>query len=109
AKFDNRSQQATIAWNHIFAANKINTASIAVSRLSMDRTSENNNVNDIVGQLGIQGIGFGGPGAWGAPGFAAQGYTGIADTFPATPMHAWDTMYELRDTYAWERGRDSIK
>jgi len=75
----------------------------------MDRTSQNNNVNDIVGQLGIQGIGFGGPGAWGAPWFAAQGYTGIGDTFAATPMHAWDTMYELRDTYAWERGRHSIK
>ncbi len=109
ANFDNRSQQGTIAWNHIFAANKVNTVSIAVSRLSMDRTSQNNNVNDIVGQLGIQGIGFGGPGAWGAPWFAAQGYTGIGDTFAATPMHAWDTMYEIRDTYAWERGRHSIK
>jgi carboxypeptidase family protein len=109
ANFDNRSQQATIAWNHIFAPNKLNTISIAVSRLSMDRTSQNNNVNDIVGQLGIQGIGFGGPGAWGAPWFAAQGYTGIGDTFAATPMHAWDTMYEIRDMYAWERGRHSIK
>jgi hypothetical protein len=109
ANFDNRSQQATIAWNHIFAANKLNTFSIAVSRLSMDRTSQNNNVNDIIGQLGIQGIGFGGPGAWGAPWFAAQGYTGIGDTFAATPMHAWDTMYEIRDMYAWERGRHSIK
>jgi hypothetical protein len=109
ANFDNRSQQATIAWNHIFAANKLNTFSIAVSRLSMDRTSQNNNVNDIVGQLGIQGVGFGGPGAWGAPWFAAQGYTGIGDTFAATPMHAWDTMYEIRDMYAWERGRHSIK
>jgi hypothetical protein len=109
ANFDNRSQQATIAWNHIFAANKLNTVSIAVSRLSMDRTSQNNNVNDIVGQLGIQGVGFGGPGAWGAPWFAAQGYTGIGDTFAATPMHAWDTMYEIRDIYAWEHGRHSIK
>jgi hypothetical protein len=109
ANFDNRSQQATIAWNHIFAPNKLNTFSIAVSRLSMDRTSQNNNVNDIVGQLGIQGVGFGGPGAWGAPWFAAQGYTGIGDTFAATPMHAWDTMYEIRDMYAWERGRHSIK
>jgi len=109
ANFDNRSQQAAIAWSHIFAPNKLNTVSIAVSRLSMDRTSQNNNVNDIVGQLGIQGVGFGGPGAWGAPWFAAQGYTGIGDTFAATPMHAWDTMYEIRDMYAWERGRHSIK
>lgn len=109
ANFDNRSQQATIAWNHIFAPNKLNTVSIAVSRLSMDRTSQNDGLNDIVGQLGIQGIGFGGPGAWGAPWFAAQGYTGIGDTFAATPMHAWDTMYEFRDMYAWERGRHAMK
>jgi hypothetical protein len=109
ANFDNRSQQAAISWNHIFAPNKVNTVSIAVSRLSMDRTSQNDAVNDIVGQLGIQGVGFGGPNAWGSPWFAAQGYTGIGDTFAATPMHAWDTMYEIRDTYAWEKGRHGIK
>jgi hypothetical protein len=109
ANFDNRSQQAVISWNHIFAANKANTTSIAVSRLSMDRTSQNDGVNDIVGQLGIQGIGFGGPNAWGAPWFAVQGYTGIGDTFAATPMHAWDTMYEIRDTYAWQVGRHGIR
>src|SRR5882724_10356837 len=109
ANFDNRSQQGVISWNHIFAANKVNTVSIAVSRLSMDRTSQNDAVNDFVGQLGIQGVGFGGQNAWGAPWFAAQGYTGIGDTFAATPMHAWDTMYEVRDTYAWQRGRHGIK
>jgi hypothetical protein len=109
ANFDNRSQQAVISWNHVFAPNKVNTGSFAVSRLSMDRTSQNDGVNDIVGALGIQGVGYGGPGAWGAPWFAAQGYTGIGDTFAATPMHAWDTMYEFRDTYAWQHGRHGIK
>jgi Carboxypeptidase regulatory-like domain len=105
ANFDNRSQQAAISWNHIFAVNKVNTATIAVSRLSMDHTSQNDGVNNIVGQLGIQGVGFGGPNAWGAPWFAVQGYNGIGDTFAATPMHAWDTMYEIRDVYAWQLGR----
>src|SRR4029077_18050777 len=109
ANFDNLSQQAVISWNHVFSSTKLNTASLALSRLSMDRTSQNNNVNDIVGQLGIQGIGFGGAGAWGAPWFAAQGYTGMGDTFAATPMHAWDTTIEVRDTYAWQRGRHGIK
>jgi carboxypeptidase family protein len=109
AKFDNRSQQGVISWNHVFAANKVNTTSIAVSRLSMDHTTQNDGVNDIVGQLGIQGVGFGGKNAWGAPWFAVQGYTGIGDTFAATPMHAWDTMYEIRDTYAWQHGRHAIK
>jgi len=66
-------------------------------------------VNDIVGALGIQGIGFGGPDAWGAPWFAAQGYTGIGDTFAATPMHAWDTMYEIRRHLRMQHGRHGIK
>jgi Carboxypeptidase regulatory-like domain len=109
ANFDNLSQQAVISWNHIFSSAKLNTASLAMSRLSMDRTSQNDNVNDIVGQLGIQGIGFGGPGAWGAPWFAAQGYTGIGDTFAATPMHAWDTTIELRDTFAWQHGHHALR
>ena len=109
ANFDNRSQQAVISWNHVTGSNKVNTASIAVSRLSMDRTSQNNGVNDYVAAIGIQGVGFGGPNASGAPWFAVQGYTGIGDTFAATPMHAWDTMYEIRDSYAWQHGRHGIK
>jgi hypothetical protein len=109
ANFDNLSQQAVISWNHAFTSNKLNTASLAMSRLSMDHTSQNDNVNDIVGQLGIQGVGFGGPGAWGAPWFAAQGYTGIGDTFAATPMHAWDTTIELRDTFAWQHGHHALR
>jgi len=107
--FDNFSQQAVIGWNHVFSSNKLNTASLAFSRLSMNHTSQNNNVNDIVGQLGIQGVGFGGPAAWGAPWFAAQGYTGIGDTFAATPMHAWDTTVELRDTFAWQHGHHALR
>jgi hypothetical protein len=109
ANFDNLSQQAVISWNRIFTAEKVNTLSVAVSRLSMDHTSQNNGLNDIVSQLGITGIGFGGKDAWGAPWFAAQGYTGIGDTFAATPMHAWDTMFEIRDMYAWQHGRHAMK
>jgi hypothetical protein len=109
ANFDNLSQQAVASWNHVFSSTKLNTVSLAFSRLSMDRRSQNNGVNDFVTQLGIQGVGFGGKGAWGAPWFAAQGYTGIGDTFAATPMHAWDTTAELRDTFAWQRGRHGLK
>jgi len=107
--FNNLSMQAVGSWNHIFNSSRVNTVSLALSRLSMDRTSQNDGVNDIVGALGIQGIGFGGQNAWGAPWFAAQGYTGIGDTFAATPMHAWDTTIEVRDTYAWQRGRHAMK
>ena len=65
--FNNLSQQGVGSWNHVFASNRVNTASVAVSRLSMDRTSQNDGVNDIVGALGIQGIGFGGKERMGCP------------------------------------------
>src|SRR2546426_4470336 len=107
--FNNLSQQAVGSWNHVFASNRVNSVSLALSRLSMDRTSQNDGTNDIVSALDIQGIGFGGKNAWGAPWFAVQGYTGIGDTFAATPMHAWDTTIELRDTYAWQRGRHGMR
>ena len=109
ANFDNLSQQGVVSWSHVFSSSKLNTVMLASSRLAMDHTSQNNGVNDIVAQLGIQGIGYGGKGAWGAPWFAVQGYTGIGDTFAATPMHAWDTTIELRDTFAWQRGRHGFK
>src|SRR5260370_11286779 len=100
--FNNLSQQSVISWNHVLSAAKVNTFSVAVSRLSMDRTSQNDAVNDIVGQLGIQGIGFGGKNACAPPSFAVHEYTGTADTFAATPIHACDTTLEFRDTYAWQ-------
>jgi len=109
ANFDNLSQQGTLSWNRIVSNTKVNTATVAISRLSMNRTSQNDGVNDIVAQLGIQGVGFGGAAASGAPWFAAQGYTGIGDTFAATPMHAWDTMIEGRDAFTWQQGKHGLK
>ena len=90
--------------------NLLNIASIAVSRLTMHRYSETNaSNNDIVSELGIQGVGFGGPGAYGAPYFNVQGYSGMGDTYLATPMHAYDTILEGRDALSWQRGAHSMK
>jgi hypothetical protein len=98
-----------IGWNRIISPNLVNMAAITVSRLSMHRTSQNSESNDIVSQLGIQGVGFGGKGAFGAPWFNVQGYSGMGDTFLATPMHAWDTILEARDSMNWQHGRHSLK
>jgi hypothetical protein len=106
---DNLSQQGVGSYSHIFTQALLNVATVAVSRLSMDHTTESANKNDIVGQLGIQGVGFGGPGAWGAPYFNLQGYSPIGDSYAATPMHAWDTVIEGRDTVSWVKGRHSMK
>src|SRR5258708_1040472 len=109
ALHDNLSQNGTVGWNRIISPNVVNMANITVSRLSMHRTSENSFSNDIVSQLGITGVGFGGAGAFGAPWFNVQGYSGMGDTYIATPMHAWDTILEARDTLSWQVGRHSLK
>src|SRR5256714_4170018 len=106
---DNLSQNGTVGWNHVFSSRLVNMATITASRLAMHRTSENSFSNDIVSQLGITGVGFGGEGAFGAPWFAVQGYSGMGDTYIATPMHAWDTILEARDTLGWQIGRHSLK
>src|SRR6266516_7045514 len=84
-------------------------ATITASRLAMHRSSENSESNDIISKLGIQGVGFGGAGAFGAPWVNVQGYSGMGDTYIATPMHAWDTILEARDTLSWQVGRHSLK
>jgi hypothetical protein len=106
---DNLSQNGTVGWNHVFSSRLVNMATITTSRLAMHRTSENSFSNDIVSQLGITGVGFGGEGAFGSPWFAVQGYSGMGDTYIATPMHAWDTILEARDTLGWQIGRHSLK
>ena len=106
---DNFSQHGSVSWNRVIGPTKVNMAAITFSRLAMHRSSENSDNNDIVSELGIQGVGFGGKGAFGAPWFNVQGYSGMGDTFAATPMRAWDTILELRDHLSWQRGRHSLK
>ncbi len=106
---DNLSQQGLGSYSHIFTPSLLNVATVSISRLSMNHTTESANKNDITGSLGIQGVGFGGPGAWGAPYFNVQGYSPIGDSYAATPMHAWDTLIEGRDTLSWLVGRHSLK
>jgi Carboxypeptidase regulatory-like domain len=106
---DNLSQHGVVGWTRVFNPNVVNMATVTASRLSMHRSSENSESNDIVSELGIQGIGFGGQGAFGAPYFNVQGYSPMGDTYIATPMHAWDTILEARDTLSWQIGRHSLK
>jgi Carboxypeptidase regulatory-like domain len=106
---DDLAQQGVLAWNHIFNSHLVNEASGTISRLVMFHSTESANRNDIVTELGITGTGFGGPAAWGAPYFNIQGYSPLGDNYLATPMHAWDTVVEGRDSLNWQIGRHSTK
>src|SRR5215470_11981142 len=57
---DNFSQHGSVGWTRVIGPRMVNIATITVSRLSMHRTSENSENNDIVSELGIKGVDFGG-------------------------------------------------
>jgi hypothetical protein len=106
---DDLSQQGVLAWTRVFNSHLVNSFSGAISRLTMMHSTESASRNDIVTELGITGTGFGGPAAWGAPYFNVQGYSPMGDNYIATPMHAWDTVIEGRDSLDWQIGHHSAK
>lgn len=106
---DNLAQNLTVSQTHIVSPVSVNTAYFGLSRLSMHRYSQNNFTHDYVTQLGIQGVGYGGKGAWGMPWFALQGYSGFGDSFAATPVQDWDTVLQVGDTWHRQLSRHSLK
>ncbi|MHB8652257.1 MAG: TonB-dependent receptor [Terriglobia bacterium] len=108
--FDNNlAQNLTISQTHIHSPLTVNTFYFGLSRLSMHRYSQNNFTHDYVTQLGIQGVGFGGKGAWGMPWFAVQGYDSMGDSFAATPVQNWDTNLQFGDVWNHQMDRHSLK
>jgi len=108
--FDNNlAQNATLQYTHLISSTSVNVLWLGVSRLSMHRYSQNNFTNDYVSQLGIQGVGFGGQGAWGMPYMSVQGYNAFGDSYAATPVHDWDTALQAGDIWNKQLGRHSLK
>jgi hypothetical protein len=105
---NNLAQQGTGAWNRVISPQMLNMAAVAVSRLAMSHTTESANKNDIVSQLGISGL-VDYPRQWGAPYFTVQGYSPFGDQWLATPMSAWGTLIEGRDSLSWQIGSHSMK
>ncbi len=106
---DNMAQNMTVSYTHIFSPVMVNNLSFGMSRLSMHEYSQNNFTHDYVGQLGIQGVSWGGKGSWGMPYFNVQGYNPMGDSFNATPVQDWDTFLNLQDTWSWQKGHHSLK
>jgi hypothetical protein len=106
---DNQSQNGAIIYTKVFTPHLVNTASASASRLAMSHYSENNYTNNIVSDLGITGVGFGGAAGWGAPYFNVQSYSPFGDSWLATPMQSWDTILEGRDSLSWQKGRHALK
>ncbi|MDR3676171.1 MAG: carboxypeptidase regulatory-like domain-containing protein, partial [Acidobacteriota bacterium] len=108
--FDNNlAQNVTLQYTHLISSTSVNVFWLGMSRLSMHRYSQDNFTTDYVSQLGIQGVGFGGQGAWGMPYVTVQGYNAFGDSYAATPVHDWDTVLQVGDMWNKQWGRHSLK
>jgi len=108
--FDNNlSQNATLQYTHLLSSASVNVLWLGMSRLSMHRYSQDNFNDDYITQLGIQGLGFGGKGAWGMPYATVQGYNAFGDSYIGTPVHDWDTILQAGDIWNKQWGRHSLK
>ena len=103
------SQNATLQYTHLISSSSVNVLWLGMSRLSMHRYSQDNFNNDYVTELGIQGVGFGGKGAWGMPYATVQGYNAFGDSYIGTPVHDWDTLLQAGDIWNKQWGRHSLK
>ncbi len=71
--------------------------------------SENAFKRDIIGELGIEGVQFGGPQVWGVPSVTLAGYSVIGDDNFFLPMRLRNNTYQALDNLTWIRGKHTFK
>ena len=77
--------------------------------MRLHRYGETANGADLVSQLGIPGVGYGGADAYGLPQFDIQGYNTIGDSLLCTPCQYWNNNFQLGERVTWTSGNHSVK
>jgi hypothetical protein len=109
ANHDNRVQNLTLTGIKPFRSNVVNELRVGVQKMNLHRLGENANGTDWVTQLGIPGVGFGGPEAFGLPRFTVQGQEPFGDALLCTPCEYKNTVVQFGDKVSWGLGNHSVK
>lgn len=106
----NRVQNLTATHSWVLSSSLVNSFRAGWERMRLHRLGEKGTEGrDLVSELGISGVGFGGPNAYGLPQFVVQGYSPFGDQLLATPADYRDTIYQFGDTLAKTTRSHSIK
>lgn len=106
---DNRVQNVTLNYTHIFSPTLVSISSFGVERMALSRRGEKAYGQNLIAMLGIPGVGFGGPEAYGLPNFNIQGFNPIGDSILATPVKYWNTLFQWGEVVDWQRGHHALK
>ena len=106
---DNRVQNLTLTSVHPFTPSLVNEYRIGLTRMRLHRFGEKANGTDWINVLGIPGVGFGGPEAYGLPRFNVQGFDAFGDSLLCTPCYYFNTMFQGGGKLTWVHGDHSLK
>ncbi len=107
---DNRVQNLTLTHNWVLSPSLVNSFRFGLQRMNLERVGQKGTEGrDLIKELGIKGVGWGGEKAYGLPQFVVQGYDPFGDQLLATPSEYHDTVYQFGDNVAKTTRSHSLK
>jgi hypothetical protein len=109
AYHDNQVHNLTATYIKPLSQTMVSELRAGYQRMRLHRYGENANGDDLIADLGIEGVGFGGPEAYGLPRFDVQGQDSFGDSLLCTPCRYWNNLFQLGEHLTWLKGSHSFK
>jgi hypothetical protein len=109
AYHDNRVQNLSVTLLNPTSKRLLTETRFGFARMRLHRYGETANGADLVTQLGIKGVGYGGSDAFGLPRFDVQGYDPIGDSLLCTPCRYWNNNFQVGERVTWSAGAHSVR
>jgi len=109
AYHDNRVQNLSVTLVKPTSKRLLTETRFGFARMRLHRYGETANGADLVTQLGIPGVGYGGSDAFGLPRFDIQGYDPIGDSLLCTPCRYWNNNFQIGERVTWSLGAHSVR
>jgi hypothetical protein len=106
---DNRVQNLSVTLVNATTTTPLTETRFGFARMRLHRFGETANGADLVSQLGIPGVGFGGADAFGLPRFDIQGYDPIGDSLLCTPCRYDNNNFQVSERVTWSTGKHSVR
>ncbi len=106
---DNKVQNLTLTSIDPLTPRFVSELRVGFQKMQLHRYGENANGADWVKVLGILGVGFGGPEAYGLPQFNVQGQQPFGDSLLCTPCRYSNSIFQVGEHLTWLKGRHSLQ
>jgi hypothetical protein len=109
AHHDNRVQNLSVTLLNPTSKRLLTETRFGFARMRLHRFGETANGADLVTELGVTGVGYGGSDAYGLPRFDIQGYDPIGDSLLCTPCRYWNNNFQVGERVTWSLGAHSVR